>query len=60
MDHLIDRGLMPTEDLIRDLDRLVDGELPDARLKELLRECDNNPSQWRTMALAFVESQVMS
>lgn len=51
---------MSQEELIRSIDCLVDGELPDAELKSLLRDCDDNPGQWRTMAIAFVESQVMS
>ena len=51
---------MSQEKLTRSIDCLVDGELPDAELKSLLRDCDDNPQQWRTMAIAFVESQVMS
>jgi hypothetical protein len=44
----------------RMIDRLVDRELADDDLRQLLQECEDNPSQWRTMALAFVESQVMT
>lgn len=42
------------------IDRLVDGELTDDDLRHLLKNCDEKPSQWKTMALAFVESQVMA
>ncbi|MFC1758054.1 hypothetical protein ACFL2H_04705 [Planctomycetota bacterium] len=51
---------MSSEKLNRLIDRLVDHELPDDELKSLLRECKNNPSRWQTMALAFIESQVIS
>ncbi|MCA9215509.1 MAG: hypothetical protein KDB27_20735 [Planctomycetales bacterium] len=51
---------MNTKDLHRQIDRLVDGELGDAELRALLRDCENDPSQWRRVALSFVESQVLS
>lgn len=44
----------------RAISRLVDGELPDEHLRNLLKHCEDNPAQWKTVALAFVESQVLA
>jgi hypothetical protein len=41
------------------LDRLVDGELPDAQRRELLARLDRVPGGWRTCALGFLEAQCM-
>lgn len=43
-----------------DLDRLVDGELPPPRLRELIERCDRRPENWRAVAVAFLEAQVVS
>ncbi|MDZ4847669.1 MAG: hypothetical protein SGI77_00100 [Pirellulaceae bacterium] len=40
-----------------DLQRLTDGELDHATRRQLLRQLDNNPSQWRGVALALIEEQ---
>jgi hypothetical protein len=39
------------------IDRLVDGELPDAERRELLLRFDAEPEGWRRCALAFLEAQ---
>lgn len=39
------------------LDLLVDGELEDARRRELLLRLDATPGGWRSCALAFLEAQ---
>jgi hypothetical protein len=39
------------------LDRLVDGELPEAERRKLLVSLDQRPSGWRQCALAFLEAQ---
>jgi len=39
------------------IDRLVDGELPDAERRELLLRFDTEPDGWRRCALAFLEAQ---
>ena len=39
------------------LDRLVDGELPDAERRALLLSLDGRPDEWRRCALAFLEAQ---
>jgi hypothetical protein len=41
------------------LDRLVDGELPDAERRELLLRLENDPEGWRRCALAFLEDQAL-
>ncbi len=41
------------------LDRLVDGELPDDKRRELLESLDHVPGGWRACALAFVEAQCL-
>jgi len=43
-----------------DLDRLVDGELPPPRLRELIERCDRRPENWRAVAVAFLEAQAVS
>jgi hypothetical protein len=40
------------------IDRLVDGELPEAERRELLLRFENQPNGWRRCALAFLEAQV--
>jgi hypothetical protein len=45
----------PIED--RRLERLVDGELPDAERRQLLLLLDTEPDGWRRCALAFLENQ---
>lgn len=40
-----------------DLQRLTDGELDHATRRQLLCQLDNNPSQWRGVALALIEEQ---
>src|SRR5262249_32693931 len=39
------------------LDRLVDGELPNAERRALLLRLESEPDGWRRCALAFLESQ---
>lgn len=39
------------------LDRLVDGELPDAQRRRLLASLEDEPGGWRRCALAFLEAQ---
>jgi hypothetical protein len=39
------------------IDRLVDGELPDAERRELLLRFEREPDGWRRCALAFLEGQ---
>lgn len=39
------------------IDRLVDGELPDAERRQLLLRLDAEPDGWRRCALAFLEAQ---
>jgi hypothetical protein len=39
------------------LDRLADGELPDAERRELLAKLDRVPGGWRACALGFLEAQ---
>ncbi|HLW66183.1 MAG TPA: hypothetical protein VKS79_12800 [Gemmataceae bacterium] len=39
------------------LDRLVDGELPEAERRMLLRQLEDEPGGWRRCALAFLEAQ---
>ena len=39
------------------LDRLVDGELPEAQRRELLTSLEQQPDGWRRCALAFLEAQ---
>ncbi len=41
----------------RGIDLLVDGELDDARRRELLLRLENTPGAWRRCALAFLEAQ---
>ncbi len=48
------------ENLQLQIDRLVDGELSPADSRALLKTLEENPSQWRALALAFVESQAFS
>ena len=44
---------------VRDIDLLVDGELPEERRRKLLSELDSVHGGWRRLALAFVEAQTM-
>ncbi len=48
-----------TDDLPLDLqmDLLVDGELPEPRRRALLASMDDQPGQWRTVALRFLQHQ---
>ena len=39
------------------VDRLVDGELPDAERRDLLLRFEREPDGWRRCALAFLEAQ---
>jgi hypothetical protein len=39
------------------IDRLVDGELPDAERRQLLLRLEAEPDGWRRCALAFLEAQ---
>jgi len=39
------------------MDRLVDGELPEAERRELLLQLETEPDGWRRCALAFLEAQ---
>lgn len=41
----------------RQLDRLVDGELPEAERRDLLVRLESEPGGWRRCALAFLEHQ---
>src|SRR5713101_874206 len=41
------------------LDRLVDGELPDAERRDLLLKFEKEPDAWRRCALAFLEAQTL-
>jgi hypothetical protein len=45
----------PVEDRL--IDRLVDGELPDAERRALLLQLETEPDGWRRCALAFLEAQ---
>lgn len=45
----------PVDD--RQIDRLVDGELPGTERRELLLRLENEPNGWRQCALAFLEAQ---
>lgn len=51
-------NLSDPDQLQRELDRLVDGELSPQRQQALLRHLDQVEDGWRRCALAFVESQV--
>lgn len=44
-------------DEIHAIDLLVDGELDEARRRELLSRLENTPGGWRRCALAFLEAQ---
>jgi hypothetical protein len=46
-----------TPEELRQLDRLVDGELGDAERRQLLTTLDARPDGWRRCALAFLEAQ---
>jgi hypothetical protein len=46
---------LPDDDRL--IDRLVDGELPDALRRELLLRLEGEPDGWRRCALAFLEAQ---
>ena len=49
---------LPHDPLDEDLlDRLVDGELPEAQQQEVLRQVQCHPDGWRRLALAFLEAQ---
>lgn len=39
------------------IDRLVDGELSDSERRRFLQGLDDDPAQWRQVALGFIESQ---
>lgn len=41
-----------------EIDRLVDGELSDEQQRSLLQRLDESPSEWKTLALAYVEASV--
>ncbi len=43
----------------RQLDRLVDGELPAGEYHVLLQQLDREPSGWRECAMAFLEAQAL-
>ncbi|MCG8586423.1 MAG: hypothetical protein MI757_17070 [Pirellulales bacterium] len=47
------------QDFHRDIDLLVDGELPEERRRKLLADMDATDGGWRRLALAFVEAQTM-
>ncbi len=49
-----------TADELRQLDRLVDGELSASERQELLASFDAQPERWRRCALAFLEAQSWS
>ncbi|MCA9199851.1 MAG: hypothetical protein KDA87_20065 [Planctomycetales bacterium] len=51
--------ILPTE-LLELMDRLVDGELSDAERNSLLRQCEETPDWWRSLALSYVEAQAWS
>jgi hypothetical protein len=42
------------------LDRLVDGELPDQEYRQLLAALEDEPGGWRRCALAFLEAQALA
>lgn len=46
-----------SEDERRQFDLLADGELDEARRRELLASLDERPDGWRSCALAFLEAQ---
>ncbi|MBM4001462.1 MAG: hypothetical protein FJ297_18330 [Planctomycetes bacterium] len=55
---------MTTEDALRRLDdqtlqRLVDGELTAEQYRTVLERIDDEPRQWRDVALAFLEDQAL-
>jgi hypothetical protein len=43
-----------------EIQRLVDGELPPSERKQLLRQIDSEPENWRMVALALLEEQAFS
>ncbi len=45
-----------TNERRRQLDRLVDGELPSNEYRELLNQLEQQPDGWRDCAMAFLES----
>ncbi|MEZ6119257.1 MAG: hypothetical protein R3C28_22170 [Pirellulaceae bacterium] len=51
---------IPPTELLELMDRLVDGELTDAERDSLLRQCEENPDWWRSLALSYVEAQTWS
>ena len=54
MSHYEDRS-SSVEDAA--IDRLVDGELPEAERRDLLLRLENDPEGWRRCTLAFLEDQ---
>ena len=44
-------------DMLEAIDRMVDGELSGDERDTLLRKCNESPGLWRSLALAYVESQ---
>src|SRR5437660_1111223 len=57
MNHVIHNQHSRGPDDDRLLDRLVDGELPDAERRKLLLKFEKEPDGWRRCALAFLEAQ---
>lgn len=57
MNHPLDnhKCCNPRDDRL--IDRLVDGEMPEAERRELLLRFENQPDGWRRCALAFLEVQ---
>lgn len=53
-----DDKLSPAE--LRDVERLVDGELDLTAQQQLLRRLESAPDGWRRCALAFLESQALA
>lgn len=51
-----DKPQRPADDE-ESMDLLVDGELDEARRRELLARLDERPGAWRRLALAFLEAQ---
>lgn len=48
---------MTEENLQRDIDRYVDGELGPDDLTELLRRCESEPEGWKLCAMALIEAR---
>lgn len=46
--------------LVREIDRLIDGELSEQEITQLLQRCDADPAAWKALALGFMEAREVS